>query len=272
MLKFFGSSDIKKIVCQYLTNIDALHGKTIVDIPAGSGVVSKHMASLGANVLSFDLFPESFSGDSLECIKADFNHRLPIDDEIADYVLFQEGIEHIPNQLTALKSLNRILKKDGILLLTTPNISCLRAKASNFFVESDLFKHLPTSEIDAVWYSKENEPYYGHLFLIGIQRLRILAKLSGFRIKKINDVKISISSLLFFVFYPLLFLVNYKAYRNSVTDNKNNPDSKKVFWEMFKLNVNPKILLGKHLFIELIKEKTLTEVTLKTNKNIEEII
>lgn len=271
MLKIFGSSDIKKIVCDYLNKIENLRDKVVIDIPAGTGVISTHLKSLGAKVLSFDLFPESFIEADIQCIKADFNSRLPIDDEVADYVLFQEGIEHIPNQLSTLKALNRILKLDGVLLVTTPNISCLRAKASNFFVEADLVKHLPTSEIDAVWYSKDNEPYYGHLFLIGIQRLRTLAKLSGFKINKINCVKISKSSLGLFIFYPLIVLLNYKAYLKSISANKDNPDSRDAYWEMFRLNINPRILLGKHLFVEFIKEKSLAEVTIKSDKDIETI-
>lgn len=190
--------------------------------------------------------------------------KLPIESGCADYVICQEGIEHLSDQLLAMREFNRILKPEGRLVITTPNISHLRARLSHFLVESHLYNCLPPSEVDAIWFSGsgEKELYFGHVFLIGAQRLRILAKLAGFRIAKIHPVRISWGSVFVGVLYPLLLLVNLFAYVRSVMRHKEAEPAWKrsVYWEIFKLNVNPTIQFGKHVFVEFEKEAELSEV------------
>jgi len=67
---------------------------------------------------------------------------LPVTDESFDYVVCQEGIEHFPDQLFVLQELARVLKKDGTFLLTTPNISHLRAKISYLLVKANIINDL----------------------------------------------------------------------------------------------------------------------------------
>jgi len=263
MLILFGTTDIKHFVKRLFESIEDLSGKVVIDIPAGSGYISDVLRQRGAAVQAFDLFPEFFKADGIECVKADLTKSLPIETGCADYVLCQEGIEHLPNQLFALQEFGRILKPEGSLILTTPNISHLRAKLSNLLVESDLYKRLPANELDEVWHAKGGEIYFGHLFLIGIQKLRALAKIAGFRIKKINAVRASYSSLLLGVlFYPIIILFNIYAYFKSLGKRKDMDEKlKKITYdEIFKLNLHPTILFGKHLFIEFEKHAHAGEI------------
>ncbi len=48
---------------------------------------------------------------------------LTVASESIDYIICQEGIEHIPNQLKVLEEFNRVLKKDGVLLITLKQIA-----------------------------------------------------------------------------------------------------------------------------------------------------
>ena len=268
MLKFFGSSDIKLYVKNYFQGRDDLENKVIVDIPAGTGVNTKVLQEKGARVKAYDLFPEFFDVEGLTCEAADLQKRLPIEDATADIVLFQEGIEHLPDQLAALRELNRILKPGGSLILTTPSISHLRARVSNVFTESELYKRMPPNELDALWHTDDGRMYYGHLFLIGIQRLRVLAAAAGFRIEKIHAVRVSRSSLPLGVLYPLILLFNFWAYRRTMRKNEKTPleEKKRVYREIFKLNVHPTILFGRHLFIDFRKEPGLNAEGLPVNR------
>ena len=55
-------------------------------------------------------------------------NRLPCDDEIFDFVLAAEIIEHLPTDpMQLLVELNRVLRHGGQLLLTTPNLISQRA-------------------------------------------------------------------------------------------------------------------------------------------------
>jgi SAM-dependent methyltransferase len=171
-------------------------------------------------------------------------------------LICQEGIEHMKDQLAILEEFNRVLKPNGRLIITTPNISHLRAKVSYLLTESDLYKRMPSNELDGLWFSDENKMYFGHLFLINAQKLRSLMAIAGFRLNKIITVKASIGSLLLSFLYPLILLVNSYAYVRNVylKDEYEISDKKQVFKEIFKLNIHPVTLFGKHIFWELRKD------------------
>ena len=259
MLKFFGSSNIKLFVKEALDNMgEKLQGKKVLDIPAGSGFTSKILLEHGAEVLALDLFPEFFKIDEIECKKANLSEKLPIPDNSLDMIVCQEGIEHLPNQLFALKEFNRVLKEDGILMITTPNISHLRSKVSYLLSESDFYKRMPPNELDALWHSDEGREFYGHIFLIGIQKLRVLSAVAGFRITKLHKVKLSMGSVFLSFLYPFIIISNIYAYFRNVRkkDGINYNKKKKVYKEIVKLNLHPTIQLGKHIFIEMQKKST----------------
>ncbi|MBI5464285.1 MAG: class I SAM-dependent methyltransferase, partial [Ignavibacteriales bacterium] len=181
---------------------EELKGKVIVDVPAGSGTTSALLNSLGAKVFSFDLFPEYFQPTHIKCQRADVLRGLPFPDGAADFVICQEGIEHFSDQKKALAELSRMLKIGGRLLLTTPNYSNLRAKLSYLLAESERFgSSMPPNEIDSIWMVKpelSNDIYLGHVFLIGIQKLRVLAKLSGLNIEQVHFESFKPTSVLLF--------------------------------------------------------------------------
>ena len=180
-MNLFGSSQVQVLVERYFRSLKDLSGKTVIDVFAGKGKSTQVIREMGAHIEAYDLFPEFFEVEGMTCKKADMANGLPIEDSYADIALFQEGIEHLPDQLNALREFNRVLKPSGKLILTTPNISHLRAKLSNLLVENEIYNKMPISETDAIWYSGETpqEVYYGHIFLIGVQKLRVLAKLTG---------------------------------------------------------------------------------------------
>ena len=82
---------------------------------------------------------------------------LPVEDAFADYLICQEGIEHFSDQLASFKEFNRVLKKGGGLIVTTPNYSSLRAKMSYFLSESERFNSIiAPNELDSIWMSNED--------------------------------------------------------------------------------------------------------------------
>lgn len=251
MLRFFGSGDIKEAVREHLAERKDLCGQRTVDVPAGKGEMSLALAECGAEVEAFDLFPEAFEAKGLQCRKADLCERLPLPDGHADLVLCQEAIEHMQDPLGVLEELARILKPGGSLLLTTPNISHLRGKLSRLLIEGELYNRLPPSETDAVWFEEGGRRYLGHVFLIDVQRLRVLSRMAGFRWERVLPVKVSTTSLLLGFLYPLLALANgfalWRTRRRAI-----QPDA--AYGEIVRLNLHPTVLFGKHLFVELVKE------------------
>ena len=259
---------IKYYVKKYLiNNKESFKNKIVIDFPSGNGITSRIIKEIGGIPLPFDLFPEYFKIEGLKCEQAEIAKGIPVENNYADATICQEGIEHFPDQLNALREFNRVIKKGGTLLITTPNYSNLRAKMSYLLTESERFNSIMSpNELDSIWMNEQsisNEIYYGHIFLTGIQKLRVLARLSGFKIKTIHATKTKSTSLLLLpLVYPCIYFSNLITYHKSIKKNKifSNKIKQEVYKEIFKLNTNFKILTGSHLMIEFVKECDYTEV------------
>jgi len=259
---------IKFHVKRYLLNhANTLKDKKIIDFPAGNGITSGILKEIGAEPIPFDLFPEYFKIEGIECKRANIATGIPLEDNIADGLICQEGIEHFSDQFGALKEFNRLLKPGGTLLITAPSYSNIRSKVSYLLSESERFNSImPPNELDSIWMSNQHitsEIYFGHIFFIGIQKLRVLAKLSGFKIKKCHFTRVnSTSFVLFPIFYPFILISNWITYKRNLRKNKNYDDhtKKAVYHEIYKLSINPKILVGGSLMVEFIKEQDYKDV------------
>ena len=229
-----------------------LKGKTVIDIPAGMGRSSRLLQHLGADVHPYDLVPETFQTDGLQCEKADLETGLPITTGSVDVVLCQEGIEHIGNQVRAFREFARILKPGGRLILSTPNQSNLKYKASFLLLESEAFRRMPPNEIDS-GEVREGQIRFGHVFLIGIQRLRLFAKLAGLHVKKIHYCGTSPTAVvLWLVLSPVILAIATKAFLQTMSKRRRHPASH-VYRELYTLAIDPRILIGRHLLVEFEK-------------------
>jgi ubiquinone/menaquinone biosynthesis C-methylase UbiE len=261
-------NSIKYYVKKYIIeNKDNLKNKKVIDFPAGNGITTRILKENGAEPVPFDLFPEYFEIENVHCERANIREGLPVENKFGDALICQEGIEHFSDQYAALKEFNRVLKDNGTLLITTPNYSNLRARLSYLLSESERFNSImPPNELDSIWMTNQNltnEIYFGHIFLIGIQKLRVLAKLSGFRIKKIHFTKVKTTSLFLLpIFYPFILISNFITYRKNLKKNKDYDleTKKEIYGEIFNLAINPKILVGGSLMVEFEKEQDFDNV------------
>jgi ubiquinone/menaquinone biosynthesis C-methylase UbiE len=251
----------------FLINIkNDLKNKIILDIPAGDGATTEILVEIGAKVEAYDLFPEYFMLKDFECKRADIIDKIPVTDNYADMLICQEGIEHFSDQLKVFKEFNRVLKQKGELIITTPSQSNLASKFNYLLFESETSKLMPPNEIDDIWMADKNltsEIYYGHIFLVGLQKLRIIGKLTGFKIKEIKYVRLSKGSLFLFpFFYPIIFISSYLRYFKNLKKNIDVPKEHKikVYKEQLAINLNPSNLINHHTFIIFEKEKDFKDV------------
>jgi len=106
----------------------------VLEISAFLGVVDIALAKMGFEVHTYDI-PEFQNNSGLNQLYAEYNvqpsrgyikdigkNGLPYPDNYFDAVLLTEVIEHMNfNPLPVLQEINRILKPEGILYITTPN-------------------------------------------------------------------------------------------------------------------------------------------------------
>ena len=248
------STGIHQNVTAILSGRRDIQGKSVIDLACGDGRTTYLLRNFGATVTPYDILPESYKLSD-KAKYANTNESLPIESESADIVILQEVIEHLPNQLFALQEIYRVLKNGGELFLTTPNRSCLVSKLAFMCFESEHLRGTPVSAVDSVWGQDETgtKKYYGHLFLIGIQQLRTLAMVAGFKSIEVKRSDLSTSSLwLMLPFYPIILLVSLFAlgqhFRKS-EQTESRAEKLRQFW----LNINPKYLTSKYLIAYLVK-------------------
>lgn len=100
-----------------------INGKCI-DLGAGNSPYKKYIKE--ADYVAVDI-----NGRCLD-IKANLVY-LPLKNNIADVVLLNQVLEHIYDYKTVLKEIKRILKKDGILILSVPFIYNIHFEPFDFF-------------------------------------------------------------------------------------------------------------------------------------------
>jgi SAM-dependent methyltransferase len=232
-------------------------GTRVLDLPAGQGLTSGRLTELGARVDPFDLFPEAFRVQGLECRRADVMEGVPVEAETYDHAFCQEGIEHFSDQFKALRELNRVLKVGGNLYLTTPNYSNLRAKVSYLLCESELSgRRAPLNERDDVWIPEKADGaiYFGHVFLTGVMRLRVQARLAGFELKRVLPTRWRTSALMLFPFlYPPIWWSTRRSCRKASSKHDGDAEARAMYDELHRLGTNRDVLLGSHLFLEFEK-------------------
>ena len=115
------AANVHEVVLRLLKD-EACTGKRILDVGAGEGALTRKLLELGFETESCDFNPKRFKLASKSCRKVDLNAPLPYTDETFDFVACVEVIEHLQNPWFIISEFCRVLKKNGKLLITTPNI------------------------------------------------------------------------------------------------------------------------------------------------------
>jgi len=95
--------------------------KKVLDLGAGYGALSFILKKQFKNITAADLHPENFKLKEIKCVKTDINKKFPFKNDSFDVVCCAEVVEHIKTPWQLIDECFRILKKDGILILSTPN-------------------------------------------------------------------------------------------------------------------------------------------------------
>ncbi len=110
---------------RYHFAVTEARGKVVLDVACGTGFGAPILRGGGARaVIGFDLSWDALvacaPGDGTLFCNSD-GTRLPVRDASFDMVTSFETIEHIPNYKDFLRELHRVLRPDGVLVMSTPN-------------------------------------------------------------------------------------------------------------------------------------------------------
>jgi len=234
----------------------AMAAGTVLDVPAGGAVQSRALAKLGYRVFSIDLFApqkqDRIAGTSWIC--ADANRALPFRDSAFDYVLSREGIEHLENQMGFLRNCARVLAPGGRIVLTTPNMMHLAARASGFLTGQRSLRRGLINEIQSPRGQKDGHgpAYHGHVFMVDYYRARYMMRVAGFDRLEVYTDRWSPTSVAMAPIVPILWLAMKFSVRASARNarrpgHRATPDD--VTREMFRHVLSPALLFGKRMIV-----------------------
>lgn len=146
-------------LCLELLKSQDIQGKMIVNVGSSFGWLEKEIQDSSAEeVIGIEINDEALEFAKANVPRVKFLQqkadRLPVEDSFADIVTLFDVIEHIDDEENMFLEISRILKKNGILVLTTPNL------------------HLLANLLDPAW-------YFGHRHYKPTQILSLLSS-SGF--------------------------------------------------------------------------------------------
>lgn len=149
------------------------HGKAVLDLACGEGYGSALLSTVAREVVGVDLAPDAvahakityghLSNLRFECSCATQTRLL---DASFDVVVSFETIEHLAEQAEMLAEIRRLLKPDGVLIMSSPNrpvYSDGRDHHNEFHV-----KELDFAEFDSLLQPHFGEvAYYGQRLVMG---------------------------------------------------------------------------------------------------------
>jgi 2-polyprenyl-3-methyl-5-hydroxy-6-metoxy-1,4-benzoquinol methylase len=198
-------SVIQQSVLRRVRSLALPAGAKVLDAPCGAGAMAISLRRQGFDTWGADVErdAQALLGDSFRV--ADLNQTLPWPDASFDAVFSIEGIEHLESRFNFLREAHRVLKPQGLLVITTPNIASLRSRV-RFFGSSFFHKDpRPLNE-------SARHPLH-HIGLVTFSDLRYAVHTSGFRIQEVTATHVKAVSYPYAVLAPWMWLYTRIAFR-----------------------------------------------------------
>ena len=119
-------------------------GKRVLDIASGEGYGTHILAQSAAHVTGVDISPEAvatatqkYAGDRVAFLQGSAA-TIPQPDAAVDVVVSFETLEHLSEQEAMLSEIRRVLRQDGLLIISTPNKPLYSRQGDNPFHVKEL--------------------------------------------------------------------------------------------------------------------------------------
>ena len=216
-----------------------LEGKPVgrvLDAPAGHGPISKLLNDAGHSVTAVDLDNENFAAEGVLMVSADLNDPLPFQDGTFDYAVCADGIEHLENPFACIREFARVLKKDGLLIISTPNISAFRSRQRYLFSGFHNKGRKPMEE--------ESPSLKHHISLLTFTQLRYGLHRFGLRIEEINTNRIKPAALYTAIYYPIV-----AAWTARVLFREKDPRQRVLNKEIYRQMLSWPVCMGETIIL-----------------------
>lgn len=216
----------------------------ILDLGCGDGDYGRKLKDLGFDVVAGDIDLARFKyKNEIEFKHCDITKGMPFSDNYFDYVLLIEVVEHLRNPYVVMPEINRIIKPNGSLVMSTPNILNLKSRLRFLFEGAyDYFREPPLDQA-----KNPREVIFNlHIVPYRYQELEYLLSATGF---KIEDIFTSICE--GYGAWFLLPIIKFQSWQKERRTAKNcgSIDYKRIH----KILLSKELLFGRHLIIKARK-------------------
>jgi ubiquinone/menaquinone biosynthesis C-methylase UbiE len=124
-----GDLALKRRARRIIEELDPQDGDKVLDVGCGDGYYLHLLSNLGVGLSltgvdfdenALDSAKKNLKGKKVRLIKADLMKKLPFKAGSFDKIVMSEVAEHLPDDVRGLKEVKRVLKEEGILVLTVP--------------------------------------------------------------------------------------------------------------------------------------------------------
>jgi len=226
-------------------NLSSLPKGKILDLGCGDGDYSKRLKDLGFDVIGGDIDVERFRYKNEVKFKyCDITKKMPFADDTFDYVLMLEVIEHLRNPYEIIPEISRIIRKNGSLILSTPNILNLKSRFRFIFEGSyEYFREPPLDQIE----NPKEVIFNLHLVPYRYQELEYLLFSAGF---KVCDIFTSV-----YEGFELAGLVPVILLQAWLKERRFRKKYTMDYSRINKILLSKELIFGKHLIIRAVKQE-----------------
>lgn len=128
-LERVGDMALKRRAKSIIEGLNLQDGQKILDVGCGDGFYLHLLSSLGINLKltgadydsrGLESARRNLGSKKIPLVQADLMKKLPFTSNSFDGVVMSEVAEHLPDDVKGFKEVYRVLKKDGVFVLTVP--------------------------------------------------------------------------------------------------------------------------------------------------------
>jgi SAM-dependent methyltransferase len=211
----------------------------VLDLGCGDGDYAKRLKDLGFDVIAGDIDAARFRyNNEIEFKHCDITKEMPFPANHFDYVLLMEVVEHLRNPYVVMSEIKRIIKSNGSLILSTPNI--LNLKSRFRFLFEGAYEYFREAPLDQVKNPKE-VIFNLHLVPYRYHELEYLLSATGFKVESVLASIYEGYGLCYLL--PIIKFQFWQKEKRSL--KKNGIDYRRIN----KILSSKELLYGRHLII-----------------------
>jgi len=179
-----GDMSLKRRAKNIIQGLDPKKGEKIIDLGCGTGYYLFLLSNLGIKLnltgLDYDERAVKEARENLKQKGVSFMtgdlHKIPFRDKTFDKAVMSEVLEHVKDDEKVLKEVRRILKPNGVLVISVPSINYpFLWDPINWILQHFLNIHIKNGFFSGLW--------SGHLRLYEKETLRNKFEKAGFKVQ-----------------------------------------------------------------------------------------